>query len=92
LSYTGTKIARRRHLTKYRSREVILSIVLKVVSQGGATQSEIMYKASMNFNVTKKYISLLLNNGLLIMDGTIYRITDKGMSFLQIYDQLNEMI
>jgi predicted transcriptional regulator len=65
---------------------------LKVVSEGGATQVDIMYKASMNFRLMKKYISFLSKNGLLIKEGASYRITAKGVYFLQIYDQLNEMI
>jgi len=65
---------------------------LKVVSEGGATQTDIMYKASMNFRLMKKYMSFLSKNGLLIKEGASYRITDKGVYFLQIYDQLNEMI
>ncbi|MRN39738.1 MAG: hypothetical protein FIO02_01640 [Nitrosopumilales archaeon] len=70
----------------------MLSIILKVVSEGGATQTDIMYKASMNFRLMKKYMSFLSKNGLLIKEGASYRITDKGVYFLQIYDQLNEMI
>ena len=65
---------------------------MKVVSEGGATQTDIMYKASMNFRLMKKYMSFLSKNGLLIKEGASYRITDKGVYFLQIYDQLNEMI
>ncbi|MRN61979.1 MAG: hypothetical protein FIO03_08085 [Nitrosopumilales archaeon] len=70
----------------------MLSIILKVASEGGATQTDIMYKASMNFRLMKKYMSFLSKNGLLIKEGASYRITDKGVYFLQIYDQLNEMI
>ena len=77
---------------KYRSREEILSTILKVVSEGGATQSDIMYKASMNFRLLKKYVSFLLINGLLIREGANYKITDNGIFFLKIYNQLNEMI
>jgi predicted transcriptional regulator len=65
---------------------------LNVVSEGGATQTDIMYKASMNFRLMKKYMSFLSKNGLLIKEGASHRITDKGVYFLQIYDQLNEMI
>jgi len=65
---------------------------LKVVSKGGATQSDIIYKASMNFRLLKKYVSFLLINGLLIREGATYKITDNGMFFLRIYNQLNEMI
>ena len=62
------------------------------MSEGGATQVDIMYKASMNFRLMKKYMSFLFKNGLLIKEGASYRITAKGVYFLQIYDQLNEMI
>ena len=62
------------------------------MSEGGATQVDIMYKASMNFRLMKKYMSFLSKNGLLIKEGASYRITAKGVYFLQIYDQLNEMI
>jgi len=54
---------------------------LKVVSEGGATQSDIMYKASMNFRLLKKYVSFLLINGLLIREGANYKITDNGFFF-----------
>jgi predicted transcriptional regulator len=46
----------------------------------------------MNFRLMKKYVSFLLKNGLLITEETSYRITDKGVYFLQIYGQLNEMM
>jgi predicted transcriptional regulator len=46
----------------------------------------------MNFRLMKKYMSFQAKNGLLLKEGGSYRITDKGVYFLQIYDQLNEMI
>ena len=80
---------------KYRSRYDIVATILKVASQKEANQTHIMYGAFMSFYQLRKYVAFLLNNGLLIkkrqQQQPIYNITEKGMHFLRLYEQLAEM-
>jgi predicted transcriptional regulator len=80
---------------KYRSRYDIFATILKVASQKEANQTHIMYGAFMSFYQLRKYVAFLLNNGLLIkkqqQQQPIYNITEKGMHFLRLYEQLAEM-
>lgn len=81
---------------KYRSRYDIFATILKVASQKEANQTHIMYGAFMSFYQLRKYVSFLLNNGLLIkkqqpQQQPIYNITEKGVHFLWLYEHLAEM-
>jgi predicted transcriptional regulator len=80
---------------KYRSRYDIFATILEVASQKEANQTHIMYGAFMSFYQLRKYVAFLLNNGLLIkkqpQQQPIYNITEKGVHFLRLYEQLAEM-
>lgn len=80
------------HHKKYRSRYDIFATILKVASEKEANQTHIMYGAFMSFNQLRKYVAFLLNNGLLIkQQRPIYNITEKGVHFLRLYEQLAEL-
>jgi len=51
-----------------------------------------MYGASMNFSQVKKYIAFLIQNDLLANEGAFYNMTEKGIRFLALYDEVNEAI
>ena len=93
VSVTNQESSTERHV-KYRSRADIVAAILSVVSERGATKTRIMYRAFLSSSQLKQYKRILLDNGLLVMseERLIYHITEKGMSLLQLYYQLTEMM
>ncbi|PXF61822.1 MAG: hypothetical protein C4B59_02300 [Candidatus Methanogaster sp.] len=67
---------------KRRSKFDIIIAILDVVS-GGATKTKIVYKANLNFNLATKYLELLLEKGLVRVDGSSYEITEDGKTFVE---------
>jgi predicted transcriptional regulator len=60
----------------------------------GAGKTKIMYNAFVSYNQVKEYLTILIDNGLLQYDlGTQkFKITEKGLSFLQLCDKLGDLI
>ena len=86
---------------KNRSKTEIISQVLgaaatngKDGSSSGATKTQIMYKSFLSFDQLNRYLSLLLENRLLNYDKKTakYKVTDKGLKFLKLYDQIGDAI
>ena len=83
---------------KNRSRFDIFSEILDAAANeeggGGITKTMIMYKAYLSHAQLKKYLALLLENGMLDYDQTTaqYKTTEKGNRFLKTYNQINEVI
>jgi predicted transcriptional regulator len=76
--------------TKYRRTADILAVILKVVIQRGIERG-----AQSSFSRLKRYLLLSLECGLVTREPhkeSIYRITQKGLRFLQTLEQMNEMI
>lgn len=69
-------------IVKRRSKFDIIIAILDVVS-GGATKTKIVYKANLNFNLATKYLELLLEKGLVRVDGSSYEITEDGKTFVE---------
>jgi predicted transcriptional regulator len=76
---------------KYRSRIEIVAQVLEA-AVGGATKTKIMYKAFLSYERLREYLSLLVNNGLIVYDERTleYKTTERGTRFLKLYGQLDE--
>lgn len=64
------------------------------VSNGGATITQIMFKAYMSHAQAKGYIGELIEQGFLEFDsiGRKYRTAPKGMEYLQAAEQISEML
>lgn len=79
---------------KYRSRIDIISQVLETANGGNATRKNIMYKGLLSYNQMKENLMLLTEYELLRYDKDtqMFRTTEKGLRFLQIYNQIDEMI
>jgi predicted transcriptional regulator len=76
-----------------RSRLDVIAAILREVDGREATKTRIMYSAFLSSTQMREYVPFLLNNGLLAkVQHTIYKITEKGMRFLLLCDQLNNMI
>jgi predicted transcriptional regulator len=74
----------------------ITSDVLEVAN-GGASKIEIMEKALLSYNQMKVYVNFLNEKGLLVYDNQhgeahMFRTTEKGLRFLEIYNRLDDMI
>jgi predicted transcriptional regulator len=81
---------------KHRSRLEIISLILDMASRnGGATQKKILYRAYLSYQHLKEYLILLQENDLIKYQeeqGRVYRTTDKGLCFLDLYNRLNEVV
>ena len=78
---------------KHRTKEEIAALILEaVVNTNRATQTIIMYKAYLTHVQLKQFLSSLIETGLIEYHKLerIYTITEKGMHFLQLYNQLNQ--
>jgi len=77
---------------KYRSRTEISSMILES-ARSGATKTKLMYKAYLSYFQVVEYLKHLQQNDLLVYEeGTqLYRPTEKGLKFLNISNDLNEM-
>ena len=79
---------------KHRTEEEIAALILEaVVNTNRATQTIIMYKAYLSYAQLKRFLSSLLEKGLIdyAKEDRLYTITEKGMHFLQVYNQLNQL-
>lgn len=79
---------------KYRSRVDIASQILEAANGGNATKTKIMYKALLSYNQLKEHLTSLTAKDLLRYDEDTrtFKTTEKGLRFLQIYNQLDAMI
>lgn len=74
----------------------IASDVLKAAN-GGASKIKIMYGALLSYKQMKWYLNFLIEKGLLVIDnkhgeGQVFKTTEKGLKFLEIYNRLDEVI
>ncbi|GIU71759.1 MAG: hypothetical protein KatS3mg003_1238 [Candidatus Nitrosocaldaceae archaeon] len=74
---------------KRRNKEEILADILHA-SINGATKSRIMYNSFLNYSQLEKYLNYALDLGLLEHNNSIYKITDKGREYLNLFDRLKE--
>jgi len=73
-----------------------IDIVGKILSTAvdGIGKTAIVYRANLNFARAEKYIDMLLEEGLIsTLDGSEvkYKTTDKGLNFLRLYKNLEEV-
>jgi predicted transcriptional regulator len=77
--------------------EIVGDILLAANENGGgngATRTKIMYKAYLSYAQMKGYLTALTEKDLLRYDleKETFKITQKGLMFLDIYSQINDMI
>jgi predicted transcriptional regulator len=83
---------------KHRTEEEITALILESangrIGKIGATQTTIMYKAFLTFTQLKDYLSFLMERELLEYDklDRVYNTTEKGKRFLQMYNQISDVI
>ena len=79
----------------YRSRTDIISEILEAANGGGgAIKAKIMYHAYLSHDQMKEYLTLLTENGLLNYDiyTRKFKTTEKGLRFLDIYNQMSDIV
>lgn len=81
---------------KHRSRLEIISLILDIATRNdGVTQKKILYRAYLSYEHLKKYLTLLQENELINyqeQEGKVYKTTEKGLHFLNLYAKLNEVV
>lgn len=80
---------------KHRTETEIIALVLEAINNNNsrATQTRIMYEAFLSYTQLKGYLSTLLVKDLIEYqkEDRFYTITEKGMHFLHVYSQLNQL-
>jgi predicted transcriptional regulator len=84
-----------------RSRTEIVVQILEAVNgyhdnddNEGLTQTKLMSKLFLSHEQTKEYLMLLIEDDLLSYDSTMrtFKITEKGLTFLQAYNQIDQVL
>ncbi len=77
-----------------RSRYEVMVAILEIVINE-ATITRIVYGANINFKMAQAYIEYLIEKGLITMFSrngkNLYKITDKGTSFLKKFLELRDL-
>jgi predicted transcriptional regulator len=78
---------------KYRDRNEITAQILESANGNNVRLSKIMYDGYLSHTVTKEYLGLLIEKGLIeYLDGErTFRTTEKGMNFLRIHNRVQEL-
>jgi predicted transcriptional regulator len=59
------------------------------LTRNGAIKTRIVYGANLNFKIVEGYLSKLLRHGLLEESRKGYRTTEKGLDFIDRYEELS---
>jgi predicted transcriptional regulator len=80
---------------KNRSKYGVIASILKSAIRE-ETRTKIMYKAMLSNDQCRNYIDSLLNFGLIMEQNNgskmVYKVTNKGATFLDYYDQLMHLL
>lgn len=79
---------------KYRDRNEIIAQILQTANGNRVRLTKIMYDAYLSHSLTREYVRLLIERGLLeYLDGErTFKTTEKGMNFLQIQKKVHGFI
>ena len=78
---------------KYRDRNEITAQILESANGNNVRLSKIMYDGYLSHTVTKEYLGLLIEKGLIeYQDGErTFKTTEKGMNYLRIHNSVQEL-
>jgi len=79
---------------RYRHRNEIIAQILESANGNRIRLTKIMYDAYLSHGLTKEYVRLLIEKGLMeYLDGErTFKTTDKGMNFLRIYNKVQGLV
>jgi predicted transcriptional regulator len=92
---TNQAITTTQNYVKNRNKLDIIASILKIVNIREASKTHIMYGGYLSFAQIREYLPTLLENGMLTTTNqqqSLYKIRERGVRFLELYDGLNEMI
>ena len=78
----------------HRSRSEIIACILEITNSNRVRQTEILYKTYLSHSLLNQYLILLLQTGLIeyIQGERSFRITEKGMRLLHMFNQIGQLI
>jgi predicted transcriptional regulator len=90
-------VSREKKLLNGRRSDVQIIVGILEVALHGAGKTEVVYKANLNFGQAKKYMSFLMDNGLLSTVASSngsnkYQTTEKGKLFVKRYRETLDSI
>jgi predicted transcriptional regulator len=74
---------------KYRGKLQIIADILSVI-RDGAKKTHVMYQANLSFTLLRRYLSEVLEAGLVIVDDDWYRLTSRGRKFLDRFGEYSK--
>jgi predicted transcriptional regulator len=79
---------------RYRNRIEIICQILEVANGGVTKKIGIMYKANLSYAQLKEYVMVLTESDLLQydLDTQIFMTTEKGLRFLDAYNQMDAVM
>jgi len=81
--------------SKYRSRDNIIGSILEyTAAKGEITKTAVMYSSFLSFPQVNEYLDHLIGHGLLEVNKSkrLYKITPKGIKFLELSKELEKML
>jgi predicted transcriptional regulator len=78
---------------KYRDKNEIIGQILEIANGNRVRLTKIMYEVYLSHAMTKEYLSLLIEKGLIeYLDGErTFKTTEKGINFLRIHNRVQEL-
>jgi predicted transcriptional regulator len=70
----------------------IITSILRLCKNEGATKTRIVYHANLNFKVAGVYLDWLTNHQLLAKENTHYKTTEAGVSLLATSQEIVSLI
>jgi predicted transcriptional regulator len=79
---------------KYRDRlKIIEDILTAALPRNGASKTQLVYRANLNFKMCDRYLEALIGRGLLTVNSSNrYLITEKGREFLSHSKKARELL
>ena len=81
---------KKRERQKRRNEIDIFAEILYLANEGGIKKTSMVYQANLNFVIIDRFLSKLLDRALIEVEGKIYKTTDKGITFLHHYEELEK--
>lgn len=76
---------------RYRSRIDIIGLVLRSAMRG-TTKTKLMYDAYLSYSQLREYLSFVEQRELVTLENKIYRLTPRGFQFLNLCEELDELL
>ncbi len=61
------------------------------IARSGARKTHLVYQANLNFSIAGRYLERLVGDGLITIEKGHYFTTEKGVEFLNRYDELTNV-